>query len=107
MADRELALEFQSHHEEEDREERIVDPIQHRHPEGGSAEHESELGMPQSTEIGAERRIDQCDVTIDASSNENPAEGAQRANVRVAVRTRCPKEPSIASVNELSSQGPS
>src|SRR3954468_18133741 len=28
---------------------RIVDPIQQRHLEGGSAEHESELGVPQST----------------------------------------------------------
>jgi hypothetical protein len=37
MTDRELALDFQCHHEEEDREERIVDPIQQRHQEGGSA----------------------------------------------------------------------
>ncbi len=44
---------------------------------------------------------------IEASSSNTPAEGAQLAKVSAAVRTRCPSEPSIASVKELSSQGPS
>ena len=36
-----------------------------------------------------------------------PVPGAQPANLRPAVRTRWPSEPSIASVKEASSQGPS
>ena len=46
---------------------RIVDPIQQRHLEGGSAEHESELGVPQSTEIGANVELTSAIATIDVS----------------------------------------
>ena len=42
-----------------------------------------------------------------ASSSKRPAEGAQPAKSSAATRTRCPRVPSIASLNELSSQAPS
>ena len=42
-----------------------------------------------------------------ASSSMNPVDGAQLAKPSAAVRTRCPNDPSIASVNEASSHGPS
>ena len=42
-----------------------------------------------------------------ASSSSTPVDGAQLAKPSAAVRTRWPSEPSMASVNETSSQGPS
>ena len=42
-----------------------------------------------------------------ASSSSRPVDGAQLAKPSAATRTRWPSEPSMASVNDASSQGPS
>ena len=53
VADREFALDLQPDDEEEDRQQRVVDPVQQRHPETGGPERKAEIRMPEGLEAGA------------------------------------------------------
>jgi hypothetical protein len=53
--DRELALDLEPHQQEEDREERIVDPVPQRHPERCVRKLDAERRFPERGEFGAQR----------------------------------------------------
>ena len=107
MAHSEFAFDLQPHDQEEDRQQRIVHPMQQRHLEYPAAERKTQLGSHKAAKASPNPELVSATARTVASNNDTPAEGAQLAKLKAAVRTRCPSDPSIASVKELSSHGPS
>jgi hypothetical protein len=59
MADRELALDLEPDHQEEERQQAVIDPVQQRHAEALAAQRDAELLLPERGKGWPERRVGQ------------------------------------------------